>query len=137
MNESGFNGLEKRSRELFDASVEDIDMRVRSRLTQARHAALEAVAARPSGFFRATWVPSAAGITAAAVLAVALWFGAPHGSHGTTAADPQASFEDLDIVAASDENSGDPMEMLQDDVEFYDWAAQKTADSDPATDGVG
>jgi hypothetical protein len=136
MNESSISGFEERSRALFDASVDDIDMRVRSRLTQARYAALEA-AARPPRFFRAPWFASAAGITGAAVLAVALWFGAPHGPHAPTAADTQASLEDLDIVASSDENSGAPMEMLQDDVEFYDWAAQKTADSDSDSGSVG
>jgi hypothetical protein len=43
----------------------------------------------------------------------------------------QSNFEDLDIVAASDEGTGDTMEMLQDDIDFYDWA-DKTAGSDPA-----
>jgi len=33
--------LEERSRALFQDSVERIDMRTRSRLTQARHAALD------------------------------------------------------------------------------------------------
>jgi hypothetical protein len=136
MNESNISGFEERSRTLFDASVDNVDMRVRSRLTQARYAAIEA-AARPRRFFRRPWFPSAAGITAAALLAVALWLGAPLASHVPTAADPQASLEDLDIVASADENSGDPMEMLQDDVEFYDWAAQKTADSDADPGSVG
>jgi hypothetical protein len=136
MNESSINGIEQRSRTLFDASVDNVDMRVRSRLTQARYAAL-AAAVRPPRFYRTPWFPSAAGLTAAGMLAVALWFAAPHGAHAPTAADPQASLEDLDIVASSDENSGDPMEMLQDDVEFYDWAAQKTADSDADPGSVG
>jgi len=135
MNESSASGFEERTRKLFDASVDNVDMRVRSRLTQARYAALEA-AARPRRFFLGTWLPSAAGITAAAVLAVALWFGAPHGVHAPAAADPQASLEDLEIVASSDENS-DPMEMLQDDPEFYDWAAQNAAASDADPGSVG
>ena len=38
-----------------------------------------------------------------------------------------ASFEDLDIVAASDNN----VEMLQDDLDFYAWA-DKAAGEEPS-----
>ena len=43
----------------------------------------------------------------------------------------QSNFEDLDIVASSEEGSGDAMEMLQDDIDFYGWA-DKAAGSEPA-----
>jgi hypothetical protein len=125
--------LEERSRALFHASVDNLDMAVRSRLTQARYAALEA--AGRSG--RRSWLPRmpllapAAGVTAAAILGVALWFGTPLGHHTVMSADTSSNFEDLDIVASSDEGTGDAMEMLQDDIDFYDWA-DKTAGSDPA-----
>ena len=76
------------------------------------------------------WTP-AAGVTAAAALGVALWFGAAGGHHAMMSADSQSNLEDLDIVASSDENSGDAMEMLQDDIEFYDWA-DKAAGTEPA-----
>ena len=46
-------------------------------------------------------------------------------------ADSQSNLEDLDIVASSDEDSGDAMEMLQDDIDFYDWA-DKAAGTEPA-----
>ena len=118
------DGLEERSRTLFQDSVDNLDMRVRSRLTQARHAALEVAAAsgrRPWLLRASIWTP-AAGVTAAAVLGVALWFGSPLGHHVMTASDNPTAFEDLDIVASSDDGSGDAMEMLQDDVDFYDWA---------------
>ena len=101
------SALELRSRELFEGSVEGLDMRVRSRLTQARHAA-----------------------TAAVLLGTALWFGSPAGNHAMTAAD-QSSLEDLDMVASTDEGSGDAMEMLQNDLDFYDFA-DKAANSGPA-----
>jgi hypothetical protein len=42
MSEPVRNSFEERARELFHDSVEGLDMRVRSRLTQARYAALEA-----------------------------------------------------------------------------------------------
>ena len=77
-------------------------------------------------------VTPAAGVTVAAALAFALWFGAPLGNHhGGMSADAQSNFEDLDIVASSDEGSGDAMEMLQDDIEFYNWA-EKAASSGPS-----
>jgi negative regulator of sigma E activity len=125
--------LEGRSRALFRDSVERIDMRTRSRLTQARHAALQAAErARPRAWFmRMPVLTSAAGVAAATVLGVSLWLVVPQSHHGAAPADSTASFEDLDIVAASD-NSQDNVEMLQDDLDFYDWA-DKSNGSDPPT----
>ncbi len=121
------SSLETRSRELFHDSVEALDMRVRSRLTQARHAALEAAAARKPWFLNLrVWTP-AAGVTAAALLGATLWFGMPHGNLGAMNAD-QPNLEDLDMVASSDEGSGDAMEMLQNDLDFYDFADKAAAD---------
>jgi negative regulator of sigma E activity len=123
--------LEERSRALFLDSVERIDMRTRSRLTQARHAALEAAErARPRAWFmRMPVLTSAATVAAAMVLGVSLWVHAPAVHHGAAPADT-ANFEDLEIVAASD-NSQDNVEMLQDDLDFYAWA-EKTAGGEPA-----
>ena len=121
------SGLEARSRDLFHDSVDALDMRVRSRLTQARHAALEAAAARKPWFLRLrVWTP-AAGVTAAVLLGATLWFGMPHGNLGPMSAD-QPNLEDLDRVASSDEGSGDAMEMLQNDLDFYDFADKAAAD---------
>jgi hypothetical protein len=127
------SALEERSRVLFQDSVAGLDMRTRSRLTQARHAALAAAdsTGRRPWLMRIPVWASAAGVTAAAVLGVALWFGGPLSQHGQLpAADTQSKFEDLDIIASSDESSGDAMDMLQDDIDFYDWA-DKTANTEP------
>jgi hypothetical protein len=126
------SAFEDRSRELFQDSVHGLDMRVRSRLTEARHAALEAVAAshRQPWFFRMRgWTP-AAGVAAAALLGAALWLALPGNHLGMTAAD-QTTLEDLDILASSDESSGDAIEMLQNDLDFYDFA-DKAANPGPA-----
>jgi hypothetical protein len=48
-----------------------------------------------------------------------------------TAADSQPSLEDLDIVASADEGAGDALEMLQNDLDFYDFS-DKAANSEPA-----
>lgn len=130
MSERPFDPLEERSRALFNGSVENLDMRIRSRLNQARHAALDAAASNNRSWLsrRAWWTP-AAGVTAAAVLGAVLWMG-PVGHPTVSLADAQSNLEDLDIVASSDE-SGDAMEMLQDDLDFYDFA-DKAANPEPA-----
>jgi hypothetical protein len=129
------DSFEEHTRALFHDSVESVDFAMRSRLTQARHAAVEAAAAtrRRPWFFRLGFLTPAAGVTAAAVLGVFLWVGSPLGHHAATVADGQPNLEDLEIVASSD-GSGDAMDMLQDDIEFYDWA-DKAANSGPATQG--
>ena len=123
--------LEERSRALFLESVEGLDMRTRSRLNRARQAAVAAAAGSARGWFlRMPVLSSAGGVAAAAVLGVALWFGGPlhHTTHPVPA---ESAFEDLDLVASSDEGTGDAIEMLQDDIDFYDWA-DKAASSEPA-----
>jgi hypothetical protein len=129
------DSFEERTRTLFHDSVDSLDFAMRSRLTQARNAALEAasVERRPWFFRFGAWTP-AAGVTAAAVLGAFLWLGSPLGQHAVTVADGQSNLEDLDIVASADEGAGDTMDMLQDDIEFYDWA-DKAANSGSAAQG--
>lgn len=125
------DSFEERSRALFHDSVEGLDFALRSRLTQARVAAVEAAGVgRRSWFFRFGVLTPAAGVTAAAVLGAFLWLGSPLGQHAVTVADG-SSLEDLEIVASSEEGGGDAMDMLQDDIDFYDWA-DKSANSGPA-----
>ena len=131
MSEQENNEFELRSRALFQDSVEGLDMRIRSRLTQARSAALEAAQGRRSWWSGwKMWTP-AAGVTAAAILGVVLWIGSPLGHQGGMLADAPTSFEDLDLVASSDEGASDAMDMLQDDIDFYAFA-DKAANSGPA-----
>ena len=130
MSEKNNDAFETRSRALFQDSVDGLDMRIRSRLTQARSAALEAASARrrPWLFGWKMWAP-AAGVTAAAILGVGLWIGSPIGHQAATVA--ESNLEDLDLVAATDEGSADAVEMLQDDIDFYEFA-DKAANSGPA-----
>jgi hypothetical protein len=131
MNEQPRDSFEERAHALFNDSVEGLDFALRSRLTQARNAAIEAAAARRRPWFlRIGVLTPAAGVTAAAVLGAFLWLGSPSGQHAVTVADGQSTLEDLDLVASVD-GSGDAMDMLQDDIEFYDWA-DKAANSGPA-----
>ena len=132
MSEQNSEAFEMRSRALFQDSVDGLDMRIRSRLTQARSAALQAAASnrRPWAYGWKIWTP-AAGMTAAAILGFALWVGSPLNHHVAVMAEAQSNFEDLDLVASTDEGSADAMEMLQDDIDFYDFA-DKAANSGPA-----
>ncbi len=125
------SALEQRSGELFRAGVAGLGMPMRSRLARARHAALEAAAdsrGRPWFLQPRVWTP-AAGVAAAVMLGVALWLGSPP-ERVMTATDSPPSLEDLDMVASSDEGSGDAMEMLQNDLDFYDFA-DKAASAGP------
>jgi hypothetical protein len=125
------DSFEERSRALFQDSVESLDFALRSRLTRARNAAIEAAAKNRPTWFSRIGVRMPAGVTAAAVLGAVLWLGSPWGQHAVTVADGQSNFEDLELLASSEEGSGDALDMLQDDIEFYDWA-DKAANSGPA-----
>src|SRR5512143_569209 len=65
------DGLEQRTKQLFDASVAGLDAATRSQLTRARHVALEELAPAKARGWRWSLVP-AGGVAAAAVLAVLL-----------------------------------------------------------------
>jgi hypothetical protein len=109
--------FERRSRELLRASAERLDAHARSRLTQARYAALAALAAgEGSPRFRVPglWLPAGA-LAAAAVLAVAVWIGQPGPERAALA--EAGAVEDADILA-----SGDGPELYAEEAEFYEWA---------------
>ena len=103
--------FEKRTQEVLEESAGRLDGRTRSRLTQARHAAL-AQLEQPSRNWWRSYVPAGAA-AAVAVLAVFMW-------SGPRTQPPVASpVEDMDLLADSDApdfvDDGD-------DLEFYEWA---------------
>src|SRR5258708_9878575 len=85
--DAGQSPFEEHSHRLFQESVDAMDMRLRSRLTQARHAALDAAAAakRRPCLLRSGALTPAAGAPAAAVRAAGLLFALPPGTHRSTA----------------------------------------------------
>ena len=105
------NDFEERARALFEDSVERLDARTRSKLTQARNRALDEV---KKGAARRRWILApAGGFALAAVIAVGvvMWSGHPSQQPGP------AALEDLEIVADSED-----LDLLQEqDVEFYAW----------------
>lgn len=111
--------FENRTQEVLEESAARLDGRTRSRLTQARHAALDRLE-RPARF--AGWrsyLPTGAA-AAVAVLAMTIWFGQrgvdPLPAQATNAVE---DFELLADVEAPDfaTDATDP--------EFYEWAASE------------
>jgi hypothetical protein len=113
--------FEQRARALLLQSSEELSGAVRSRLTQARHAALAARRSRlPAFSFR--WV--SAGAAAAAVLALLIVY-VPYGH--TPLENPVAGggLEDIELLT---DNDAVPLNGDQDvDYDFYEWAATEAA----------
>lgn len=133
--------FEQQVRALLEEGVQRVGGHARSRLNQARHAAL-AEAARPRrGFLplwparwagrRLAWMPATGAIVAAALLGFVLW---PHSQQASFPAveASRASVTDLDLIA-----DRDGMELMQGgDGQFYEWAMSQ-ADSDPSAQPGG
>jgi ferric-dicitrate binding protein FerR (iron transport regulator) len=119
--EPGSSEFEQRARSLLLQSAEQLPGAVRSRLTQARHAALAARPARAPSFAR-RWLP--AGAAAAVALALLVVY-VPHGTG--TAENPvaNAGLEDIELLT---DNDAVPLNGDQDvDYDFYEWAADEAA----------
>lgn len=128
----GTTDFEGQLRSLLEESVQRVGGRARSRLNQARHAAL-AEAARGSHWtaewirLRLSWMPAAGAVAAAVLVAFVLWPHAPQG-YPAVEANP-ANVEDLDLVA-----DREGMDLMQSgDGQFYEWAmAQADQSGQPA-----
>jgi hypothetical protein len=117
--------FERLSREALEESVLRIDGRVRSRLNQARQAAVEAASARRRPFFARyfTLVPTAGAAAAAVLVAMVLWHRAPQVDFPGQPMESQ-KVEDLDLLA-----DGEALDLVQDgdgSGSFYEWAADQT-----------
>jgi len=113
--------FERNARVVLEESVSRIDGRTRSRLNQARHAALEAVGARRPAWWRSlTLMPTAGAAAAALLVAVVLWHRQPSGEPPVLEA--QHAAEDMDLLADSE-----ALELLDGwDGPFYEWATAQT-----------
>jgi hypothetical protein len=119
MSEEKLRELERRSRAVFDDSVEAVDGATRARLARMRAAALEPGRGRRAA--AGAWLP--AGVAAAAVATAVLW---QREAGPPPQARPAFALEDLDIVAG-----GEDFDLLAEDADFLAWAA------DAAGEGVG
>jgi anti-sigma-K factor RskA len=109
--------FEQHTRAVLEESLTRIDGRVRSRLNQARNAALEEVSKRRRSFWRAPGLVPATGAVAAAAL-VALVLMQHRGERALPAGD-SAPAEDIELLA--DAEGLDLVENWDD--AFYEWAA--------------
>lgn len=114
--------IEARSKAAFDASVDEVNARVRSRLTQARFAAVAELERRKRSLWQRILVP-ATGLAAVAIVAALVVGPLIHrtGSTGATLAD-----EDMPILLDTDN-----MEMIE-NMEFYAWLDDDTLDDGTA-----
>lgn len=112
MNERKDNGAQdkfvERAKRHFDQSVANLDGETRSRLNRGRQAALAEIAS--GGLAWSQWAP-AAGVAAAALVAVVMWTGNPPTDELT----PSSASADIEILLTEDS-----FEMLE-DLEFYSW----------------
>jgi hypothetical protein len=116
--------FERQTRMVLEESVLRVDGRVRSRLNQARQAAVEAAAARRHPFFGRffTLVPTAGAAAAALLVVMVLWHRGPQADLPVPESAHPA--EDLELLA-----DGDALDLIQDgdgSGSFYEWAADQT-----------
>jgi hypothetical protein len=114
--------FERNARLVLEESVTRIDARTRSRLNQARQAALTAAAGRRRSRWWSSFTLMPAGAVAAALLvSFVLW----HRQPGIEAPvlDARASpVEDMDLLA-----DGEGLDLMEGwDGSFYEWAAAQT-----------
>ena len=124
--------LERHARNVFKASVDDLDAATLSRLHRSRQQALDAAAGRKrSGWRWTVWAP--AGALAASVLAAVLLLRSPSETGvpvqvAATAANADVPQDPFELLAAGE----DLALATEADLEFYAWVELATAD-----DGVG
>jgi hypothetical protein len=116
------DSLEERAKTVLRDSAEQLDGATRSRLTRARHAALEATQRKPAARW---WLPATAG-AAATVLAVVITTQSPD-----VETPPEAlaeTVDEFDILTAEDS-----LEFYR-DVEFYAWLDEELGEPDADQD---
>jgi len=121
--------FERQVRMVLEDSVMRVDGRIRSRLNQARHAAIAEAASRRTVYWRRFMLMPAAGAVAAAVLvAFVLWPHAPKSA--LPLAEGHATVEDLDLMA-----DGDALELVSEESDgaFYEWAVEQPEPGETST----
>ncbi|TLZ01903.1 MAG: hypothetical protein E6K39_16915 [Gammaproteobacteria bacterium] len=121
--------FERNARVLLEESVSRIDGRTRSRLNQARHAALEAAAApRRAWRWRSYTLMPAAGVAAALLVTLVLFNREPPVE--SPVLEGQHAVEDMDLLADSE-----GLELMDGwDGPFYEWASTEN-EGNVASDG--
>jgi hypothetical protein len=119
--------FERRTKQAFDESVASLDGATRSRLTQARHRALEELGGKRRASWR--WALAPAGSLAAAALVA--WFVVGRAPPAVEAGVQATSLGDLEILLGEED-----LEMLDVELEFYGWLEEQPEYAD-VDDNVG
>jgi hypothetical protein len=124
--------FEQRAQGVLDESVTRVSARVRSRLNQARQAALAEIQARPRFYWRLpSLMPAAGAVAAVAVVATVLMMrqgGEPGALHGEGGG---AAYEDIELLS-----DNDGLEFIENfDGSFYEWAAAQGEEGDGGASG--
>jgi len=120
--------LEKRTREVFEASVEQLDAGTRASLRTARQAAIAELESRQRPAWQG-WLPMA--VAASTVLvAVLLWRAPAESPVPVASSGATEAIDALEIVA-----SGDDLDLVAEDLEFYVWLEQAELDGHDAHNG--
>ena len=110
--------FERAAGRLLQQSLLHIDARTRSRLNQARQAAV-AAAARPRWWRAPSWMPATGALAATLLVALFLWH---RQAPGELPFEVSHTPEDVELLADSD-----ALELMEgEDGQFYEWAATQS-----------
>ena len=131
-NNEELTEFERHARALLEDSAARVNGRIRSRLTQARHAALEEASRRPSFWRRFHLMPAASAVAAAVLIAIVLW---PHSRQGESIlTEGPHTGEDLELLADSD-----ALDLVSEETDggaFYEWAVDQADSNEPGSTGA-
>ncbi len=125
----GDDFVERRAREIFEASVDSLDAQTRSRLNVARQSAIEELQKGRAP----AWTPWARVLAIAGVAAVAVVLWRDPGGYpddGPTVAGSPAALDTLELVVA-----GEDLDLVAGDLDFY--AMLEELELELASGGVG
>jgi hypothetical protein len=114
--------FERNARAVLEASIARIDARTRSRLNQARQAALETVGRGNRPWWRSFALMPAGAVAAALLLTVMLWHRAPAVREAPLLEGHVSAVEDVDLLA-----DAEGLDLIEGwDGPFYEWAADQS-----------
>jgi len=123
--------FERQARAVLEESVHRVDGRIRSRLNQARQAAVAEAARRRPAFWRSfSLMPAAGAVAAALLVTMVVWHRQPQGELPVIEG-VHSTAEDLDLLA-----DGEGIDLMEGwDGSFYEWAVEQTDVVNGETDG--
>ena len=107
--------LERRAREWFTRSVEELDAPTLSRLNEARHAAL-AERAQERRAASGRWRLAAGALASMAILAITLWATLDRSPDSRVRSGDELSAEAIELIVA-----GEDLDLVADELDFYSW----------------